>query len=57
MKVSPMLKLKKMIRSDLFWSLTGGFAIGAVAMLNLSPTETDLSSYAQHGPANLIDHS
>lgn len=57
MKAYPMLKLKKMFRSDLFWSLSGGFAIGAVAMLNLSPSDSDLPSYAQHGPANLIDQS
>ena len=47
-----MLKLKQLIRSDLFWSLAGGFALGAVAMVGLQPEETEFASYAQQAPAN-----
>lgn len=49
-----MLKIKRMIRSDLFWSLTGGFAIGAIAVVSLVEPETDYSSMAQ-APVEMVD--
>ncbi len=52
-----MLKLKKMIRSDLFWSLSGGFALGAVAMVALPAPDTEISSYAQHAPTTVMEQS
>ena len=53
-KAYPMLKIKRMIRSDLFWSLTGGFAIGAIAVVSLVEPETDYSSMAQ-APVEMVD--
>ncbi len=52
-----MLKMKKMFRSDLFWSLAGGFAVGAVAMVSLQTPETDFTSYAQHSSAAVMEQS
>ncbi len=52
-----MLKMKKMLGSDLFWSLTGGFALGAIAMMSFTETEADLTSYAQQAPATILEQS
>ena len=52
-----MLKLKKMFRSDLFWSLSGGFALGAAAMVSLQTPETDFASYAQHSAPVVMEQS
>tara|TARA_B100000929_G_scaffold58777_1_gene44295 strand:- start:110 stop:268 length:159 start_codon:yes stop_codon:yes gene_type:complete len=52
-----MLKLKKIFRSDLFWSLSGGFALGAVAMVTLPTPDTEISSYAQHAPSTALEQS
>ncbi|WP_420606432.1 hypothetical protein [Novosphingopyxis sp.] len=52
-----MLKIKKMFHSDLFWSLTGGFALGAVAMVSLQAPETDMTSYAQQASVSALEQS
>lgn len=52
-----MLTLKKMIRSDLFWSLTGGFAVGAFAMVSLQQPHMVYNSFAQQGPSVIMDRS